>query len=98
MKTLDAIIRESREFVCESWGIGDAKVFFYAPVTRFGGRTWIHPAWAREAAWPEITLRADRIWQVSGSLWNPGGFRLVWRGPGLPVRGEAEAAEKGGGR
>jgi hypothetical protein len=86
MKTLDQIIRESREFVCESWGKGDANVLFYAPVTRFDGRTWIHPTWAREATWWDMTQRADRIWRVSGSLWNPGEFRLVWRAEaGLPL-------------
>ena len=79
MKTMDRIIRESREFVCEHWGQGDASVVFYAPLTRVDGITWIHPAWAREASWGEITLRAARIWRVSGSLWNPVAFRLIWR-------------------
>lgn len=80
MKTLDLIIRESREFVCETWGKGEASVVFYAPLTRIDGITWIHPAWAREYTWKEITFRAARIWQISGSLWNPGTFRLIWRG------------------
>ena len=80
MKTLDLIIQESREFVCEPWGEGEASITRYAPVTHFEGITWIHPAWAREATWPEITLRADRIWRVRGSLWNPIGFHLIWRG------------------
>lgn len=92
MKTLDAYIRESREFVCEEWGKGEAVVAFYAPVTHVDGVTWIHPAWARESTWSAITARADRIWRVSGSFWNPSGFRLIWRGgPGL-------AAVEGGGR
>ena len=102
MKTMDQLIRESREFVCESWGKGEANVVFYAPVTRFDGRTWIHPAWAREAVWSDITLRADRIWRVSGSLWNPLGFRLIWRGlafsaeiPPAPERMAALAGEGG---
>ncbi|MEI8235503.1 MAG: hypothetical protein WCH57_12580 [Verrucomicrobiota bacterium] len=95
MKTLDQLIRESREFVCESWGVGDANVLFYAPVTRFDGRTWIHPAWAREAAWSEITVRADRIWRVSGSLWNPLAFRLIWRGDAvLPVPAAGEGGRR----
>ena len=89
MKTLDLIIQESREFACEFWGKEGAGVVFYAPMTRIDGVTWIHPAWAREFTWPGITRRAARIWQVSGSLWNPGGFRLIWRGepgPLPPVR------------
>jgi hypothetical protein len=81
MKTLDRIIAESREFVCECWGKGG--VIFYAPVTRIDGVTWIHPAWAREFTWEAITLRSARIWQVSGSLWNPAGFRLIWHGEPL---------------
>jgi hypothetical protein len=85
MKTLDDIIRESREFVCEFWGKGEAGVTFYAPVTRIDGVTWIHPAWAREFTWEAVTQRAARIWQVSGSLWNPVGFRLIWRGEPLPI-------------
>jgi len=80
MKTLDRLIQESREFVCEQWGQGEASVAFYAPVTRMDGITWIHPAWAKESTWRDITLRADRIWRVSGSFWNPVGFRLIWRG------------------
>ena len=80
MKTMDHIIRESREFVCEHWGQGEACVVFYAPLTRIDGITWIHPAWAREGTWGEITARAARIWRVSGSLWNPVAFRLIWRG------------------
>jgi len=80
MKTMDCIIRESREFVCERWGQGEASVAFYAPVTRIDGITWIHPAWAKEATWGEITARAARIWRVSGSLWHPVAFRLIWRG------------------
>ncbi len=61
-------------------GQGDASVVFYAPVTRIDGITWIHPAWAKEYTWAEITLRAARIWRISGSLWNPVAFRLIWRG------------------
>jgi len=80
MKTLDETIRESREFVCEFWGQGEAGVALYAPLTRIDGVTWVHPAWAREFTWKAITQRAARIWQVSGSLWNPGSFRLIWRG------------------
>jgi len=101
MKTRDQIIRESREFVCESWGKGDASVLFYAPVTHEDGGTWIHPAWAREATWGEMTLRADRIWRVAGSFWNPIEFRLIWRAePGLPLpqQGVAALAGKGGAR
>ena len=79
MKTIDYIIQESREFVCEQWGKGEASVVFYAPVTRMYGITWIHPTWARECTWGEITARAARIWRVSGSLWNPVAFRLIWR-------------------
>jgi len=86
MKTMDVIIRESREFVCEHWGQGEASVVFYAPLTRIDGITWIHPAWAKEYTWAEITLRADRVWRVAGSLWNPIGFRLIWRGlPAFPI-------------
>jgi len=80
MKTMDRIIQESREFVCEHWGQGEASVVFYAPLTRIDGITWIHPAWAKEYTWREITLRSARIWRVSGSLWNPVAFRLIWRG------------------
>jgi len=79
MKTLDLIIRESREFVCEHWGPRNAGVTFYAPLTRVDGLTWIHPTWAKEYRWDEITAKATRIWRVSGSLWNPVGFSLIWR-------------------
>jgi len=91
MKTLDLIIQESREFVCVFWGKGEAGVVFYAPLTRIDGVTWIHPAWSKEFTWEGITQRAARIWQVSGSFWNPVGFRLIWQGeplftaPGEPV-------------
>ena len=78
MKTLDIIILESREFVCEYWGQGEASVAFYAPLTRIDGITWIHPAWSKEYTWSEITSRADRVWRISGSFWNPVGFRLIW--------------------
>lgn len=89
MKTMDRIIQESREFVCEHWGQGEASVVFYAPLTRIEGITWIHPAWAKEYAWDEITRRAARIWRVSGSLWNPVAFRLIWRGePNFLSQGE----------
>ncbi len=80
MKTSHSTIAESREFVCEEWGKGEETVTFYAPITREDGVTWIHPAWARESTWGAITARADRIWRVSGSFWNPGGFRLIWQG------------------
>ena len=80
MKTSHSMIAESREFVCEEWGKGEETGRFYAPVTRVDGITWIHPAWARESTWGAITARAARIWRVSGSFWNPGGFRLIWRG------------------
>lgn len=81
MKTFQNIIAESREFVCEVWGKGEATVTFYAPLTRVDGLTWIHPTWAREAAWGKITARADRIWLITGSFWNPLGFRLIWNAP-----------------
>jgi|GEM_PF-1769447 len=90
MSTLDHLIRESREFVCEHWGAGEASVAFYAPLTRIDGVTWIHPAWAREYTWEEITGRATRIWRVSGSLWNPLAFRLIWRGAPSPLLLAAE--------
>lgn len=83
MKTLDQLIRDSREFVCEQWGPNGASVAFYAPLTRLDGITWIHPAWAKEYPWMEITARATRIWRISGSLWNPGHFRLIWRGTAI---------------
>ena len=83
MKTFPSIIAESREFVCEEWGKGEARVTLYAPLTRVDGVTWIHPTWAKEAAWAAITARADRIWHLSGSFWNPLGFRLIWNGPCL---------------
>jgi hypothetical protein len=76
---MDRAIAESTEFVCEKWGVGNASVSWYAPVTRADGVTWVHPTWAREASWEEITKRATRIWKVTGSLWNPSGFRLVWQ-------------------
>ncbi len=91
MKTLDIIIRESREFVCEHWGQGEAGVAFYAPLTRIDGITWIHPAWSKEYTWPEITQRADRVWRISGSFWNPVAFRLIWHN--IPeLRGSSPAA------
>ena len=78
-KTLDRMIAESTEFVCERWGQGEAFVEFYAPLTRgTDGITWIHPAWARDYPWEEITARATCIWRVSGSLWNPGTLTLVF--------------------
>ena len=80
MKTAHEIIRESREFVCEVWGKGEANVAFYAPMTRENGVVWIHPAWAREATWESMVSKADRIWRVSGSFWNPVGFQLIWKG------------------
>jgi len=83
MKTLDELIAASTEFVCERWGTGEASVLFYAPLTRTGGMTWIHPGWAREYEWGEIRRRATRIWAVSGSLWNPGDFSLIHGAPGL---------------
>ena len=92
MKTRNQIIQESREFVCEAWGKGEASVLFYAPVTHEDGGTWIHPAWAREATWAEMTQRADRIWRVSGSFWNPLEFRLVWRAEALSPLPQKEAS------
>jgi hypothetical protein len=83
MKTFPNIIIETREFVCEEWGKDEETVTFYAPLTRVDGVVWIHPAWAREAPWAAITARADRIWRVSGSFWNPIGFRLIWNAPCL---------------
>jgi len=80
MKTSCEIIRESREFVCEVWGKGEATMTLYAPLTRQDGRVWIHLAWAREATWGSMVSRADRIWRVSGSFWNPVGFELIWKG------------------
>ncbi len=78
-KTLDRMIAESTEFVCEHWGQGEASIELYAPVTRgIDGTTWIHPAWGRDYPWKEIVARATRIWRVSGSLWNPGTFTLIY--------------------
>ena len=76
--TLDNLIASSTEFVCETWGQGEASVAFYAPITRDNGVTWLHPTWAREATWVDIRERATRIWRVRGSLWNPRGFVLMW--------------------
>ena len=67
-------------------------MLFYAPLTRIDGVTWIHPAWAREFTWEAVTQRAARIWQVSGSLWNPVGFRLIWRGEPLLIAPSQPAA------
>ena len=86
MKTFHRHICESREFICEEWGKADETVTFYAPLTRVDGKLWVHPAWAKEATWAAITSRADRIWRVSGSFWNPVAFRLIWNGhAGLPA-------------
>ena len=76
--TLDCLVAASTEFVCETWGQGEATLSRYAPVTREGATVWLHPTCAREATWAEITGRATRIWRVCGSLWNPRGFVLVW--------------------
>ena len=82
MSTLDRLIPASTEFICECWGQGDATVTFYAPITRVDGAVWMHPTWAREYPWAEICAKASRIWRVSGSLWNPGNFVLIWnKGP-----------------
>ena len=78
IETRDRSIMASTEFVSESWGQGDATVVFYAPLTRENGMIWLHPAWAREYPWEEITRRATRIWKVTGSLWNPREFVLIW--------------------
>ncbi len=77
-KGLDERIAESTEFVCERWGKGEASVEFYAPVTRMDGMTWLHPTWAKEWRWEDLQCRATRVWRVSGSLWNPREFVLVW--------------------
>lgn len=76
MKTIDRLIAESTEFVCEKWVTSG--LCWYAPVTRWNGMTWVHPTWAKEVSWEEITRRATRIWEVHGSLWNPSGCRIVW--------------------
>jgi len=78
MSTLDKSIAASTEFACECWGHGDATVSFYAPITRENGMIWMHPTCAREFKWAEIQGRATAIWRVSGSLWNPRGFELIW--------------------
>jgi len=78
--TIDCIIAESTEFVCERWGQGEATVDRYAPLTRdAAGRVWIHPGWARDCSWEEMTARATSIWGISGSFWNVGGFVLIYR-------------------
>ena len=93
MQTIDEAIRSSTEFVCERWGQGEGAIEFYAPVTRLDGMTWVHPTWAREAAPEAIRRRATRIWLVSGSLWNPRGYALVYgRGLERPAEGEPAAA------
>lgn len=77
MITMDGLIAASREYVCERWGVGEAVVELYAPVTRLNGRVWIHPTWAKEMRQEEAKRCASRIWRVSGSLWNPASFKLV---------------------
>jgi len=72
-------IAESTEFVCERWGKGEEWIAFYAPVTRLNGALWIHPTWMREYRWEDLVRRATRVWLISGSFWNPGGFRLIHR-------------------
>lgn len=79
MHTTDGEISASREYVCEQWGSGEAVVELYAPVTRQGRRTWVHPTWARQMTLEQAKRCADRIWQVTGSLWNPTAFRLVYQ-------------------
>lgn len=78
---LDRMVAQSREFVCQRWGDHDAYVELYAPVTRWNGAFWIHATWARECPAAEIRARATRIWAISGSFWNPGVFRLLYRSP-----------------
>jgi hypothetical protein len=78
MKTVDELVQASTEFVCETWGAGEASITFYAPVTRWDGGVWIHAAWARDLPWCEVKTRATRIWSVRGSLWNPLAFKLIW--------------------
>jgi len=81
VKTLDRLIIESTEFVCEEWDADQGGLQWYAPVTRMGDVVWVSPTWAKESTRVEMTRRATRIWQVNGSLWNPKGFRLVWEAP-----------------
>ena len=76
--TLDQLIEASTEFVCERWGQGEAALTLYAPITRIDGTTWVHPGWAREATLSDMKLRATRIWNVRGSLWNPQEYVLIW--------------------
>jgi hypothetical protein len=97
LKTLPQLIAESREFVRQTWGQEEACLHFYAPLTRMDGLTWVHPAWAREASWRDITRRAERIWSLSGSFWIPGLFRLIWHAPWALVP-EGEGALRGGGQ
>ncbi len=78
MSSTQELASASTEFVCETWGAGEASVTFYAPVTRCGGAVWIHAASARDLPWCEVERKATRVWQVSGSLWNPLAFRLIW--------------------
>lgn len=70
----------AKEYLCETWGAGEAAIHRYAPLTRdASGALWLHPTLAKEASWKEITARATRIWSASGSLWNPCSFRLIYR-------------------
>jgi len=76
---MDGEIAASREYVCEQWGSGEATVEFFAPVTRQNGRIWVHPTWAKQMTLEEAMRCADRIWRVTGSLWNPAAFQLVYQ-------------------
>ena len=81
METVNEIIAESTEFVCENWGQGELGITYFAPVTRDNGTTWVHATLAREGTLEEMRRRATRIWRVTGSLWNPTQYTLIWRKP-----------------
>lgn len=78
MKTIPQLISESTEFVCAELGIGkdEYKILRFAPVTRFDGKVWIHPTWAKEATLDDMRRRASVIWKVV-DFWNPGEWRLI---------------------
>ena len=78
MKTFHESVMDSTEFAAMRLGNGDKSVTFFAPITRIEGVTWIHPTYQREFTWDEAKKIASRIWIVSGSLWNPVAFRLVY--------------------
>jgi len=77
-RTIDEIIETSTDYAALEIHKDGGFITLYAPMTSFDGRTWIHPTYAKDLSFEEVSRRAVRIWRIRGSFWNVSGLQLIW--------------------